>query len=130
MRSLSEGAGSIAIPCTGSERARSEVALGRAAESPYSEACLVSTAFSGRDAKELEGIQRSCENRAHRLSRRENRRINGSEAVRHASSGVGFLHSVDEAVLGYLAHARDLSPEDPQIHFLFGAISFPSDTAR
>ncbi|HET6962871.1 MAG TPA: tetratricopeptide repeat protein, partial [Terriglobia bacterium] len=27
-----------------------------------------------------------------------------------------------QAALGYLAHARDLSPQDPQIHYLFGAI--------
>jgi tetratricopeptide (TPR) repeat protein len=27
-----------------------------------------------------------------------------------------------QAALGYLAHARDLNPQDPQIHYLFGAI--------
>lgn len=27
-----------------------------------------------------------------------------------------------QAALGYLGHARDLSPQDPQIHYLFGAI--------
>jgi tetratricopeptide (TPR) repeat protein len=35
-----------------------------------------------------------------------------------------------QAVLGYLAHARDLSPEDPQIHFLFGAICAELDLSE
>jgi len=35
-----------------------------------------------------------------------------------------------QAALGYLAHARDLNPQDPQIHFLFGALCAELDLAE
>lgn len=35
-----------------------------------------------------------------------------------------------QAALGYLAHARDLNPEDPQIHYLFGAICAELDLSE
>jgi tetratricopeptide (TPR) repeat protein len=53
------------------------------------------------------------------------------EAVQRSEPSVGLLLDLariahrqkdPQGVLGYLAHARDLRPEDPQIHFLFGAV--------
>ncbi len=35
-----------------------------------------------------------------------------------------------QAALGYLAHARDLNTEDPQIHFLFGAVCAELDLSE
>jgi tetratricopeptide (TPR) repeat protein len=32
-----------------------------------------------------------------------------------------------EAALGYLGHARDLTPNDPQVHFLFGVVASKMD---
>lgn len=36
---------------------------------------------------------------------------------------LAYLLRDREGALGYLAHARDLTPNDPQIHFLFGLIA-------
>jgi len=35
-----------------------------------------------------------------------------------------------QAALGYLGHARDLNPQDPQIHYLFGAICAELDLSE
>ena len=40
---------------------------------------------------------------------------------------IAYLSHDPEGALGYLAHARDLSPNDPQIHFLFGMIAVQMD---
>ena len=36
---------------------------------------------------------------------------------------VSYLSHDLEGALGYLAHARDLTPKDPRVHFLFGMVS-------
>ncbi|MBZ5591049.1 MAG: tetratricopeptide repeat protein [Acidobacteriia bacterium] len=40
---------------------------------------------------------------------------------------LAYLLHDREGALGYLAHARDLTPNDPQIHFLFGLIAMEMD---
>ena len=40
---------------------------------------------------------------------------------------LAYLLRDPEGALGYLAHARDLTPNDPQIHFLFGTIAAEMD---
>jgi Flp pilus assembly protein TadD len=40
---------------------------------------------------------------------------------------LSYLLKDREGALGYLAHARDLSPRDAQVHFLFGMISVEMD---
>ena len=40
---------------------------------------------------------------------------------------LAYVSSDREGALGYLAHARDLTPNDAQIHFLFGLIAMQMD---
>ncbi len=43
---------------------------------------------------------------------------------------VSYKQKDPQAALGYLAHARDLNSEDPQIHYLFGAICAELDLSE